>query len=97
MNVMKEPEPGNTTNTPAVRQNVQDGASTKAPMVPRADDEDLAVLMPAAKPRQGGGSVRAVTRDDSLFQLVGIGRSEVEGGVSERKREFLARAYHPKR
>jgi hypothetical protein len=36
---------------------------------------------------------RAITRDDSLFRLIGIAESGIAGGVSEHKHEYVARVY----
>jgi hypothetical protein len=36
----------------------------------------------------------ALTKDDPLFGLVGIGRSSIPGGISGRKHEYLYRMRH---
>jgi hypothetical protein len=62
----------------------------------RTAEGELAVLKPVPKSRnrsRSGG--RPVTRDDSLYKLIGIGRSGSESDASERKHEILAQAYRP--
>ncbi len=93
---MKELKPVNVTSTPEVLHLAQEVARTRVPVMLKTDQEDLAVLMPAAKPKQRSGKSRAVTREDSLFRLIGTGKSGIEGGASERKLEFLARGYRLK-
>lgn len=93
---MKELKPVDVTTTPDVLRLAQEVARSGVPMMLKTDSEDLAVLTPAAKPKRSSGRAKPVTRDDSLFNLIGIGRSKTEGGVSERKHEALARAYRPK-
>ena len=55
----------------------------------------MALLSPVpAKKQKAKG--KAVTSDDALFRLIGIGKSGILGGVSEKKHEYLARAYRPR-
>jgi len=84
------------TNTPDVLRLAEEVARSGVPHVLRTEREELAVVMPVAQGKKRASRSRPVTREDSLFQLVGIGTSGIEGGASERKREFLARAYRPK-
>jgi hypothetical protein len=37
-----------------------------------------------------------MTKDDSLYKLIGIGSSDAESDASERKHEILARTYLPR-
>jgi hypothetical protein len=59
-----------------------------------ATEEEIAVLVPAkrgrAKPATRG---KVLTREDPLFDLIGIGASEVPGGVSGKKHEYPLEAY----
>ena len=93
---MKELKPVNVTTTPEVLRLAQEVARSGVPVMLKTDQEDLAVLSPAAKPKRRSGRAKAVTKDDPLFRLIGIGRSRTEGGVSGNKHEALARAYRPK-
>lgn len=67
--------------------------STREPCVLRRDGENLALLMPPPRPRRKAARGRPLTEDDPLFGLIGIGDRGIEGGVSGKKHEYLARAY----
>jgi len=58
----------------------------------RRDSEDLAVLMPPRTRRQPDRRSRPVAEDDALFELVGIGKSGIPGGISAKKHTYLLRA-----
>lgn len=59
-------------------------------LVLQIGSEDVAVLTFLQKAKTRGG--RAVTSEDALFRLVGIGSSGIPGGVSGHKHEALLRA-----
>jgi hypothetical protein len=69
---------------------------TKQPRILRRADEDLAVLMPAAKRTRGTRKGKPVTEDDPLFRAIGIGHSG-RGDISANKRAYLAEAYAAKK
>lgn len=81
------------TDAPELLRLAEEVRRTGEPRVLRRGAEDLAVLVPAAPAQRRPPRGRALTRDDALFRLVGIGRSEVPGGVSGKKREYLLQAY----
>jgi hypothetical protein len=83
-------------DVPELRHLAEEVRETGEPRVLRRDGEDLAVLMPVKLPRRTSARVRSVTRDDALFRLIGIGKSGIPGGVSDKKHEQLARAYRPR-
>lgn len=91
----KQAIPLNVSDQPELVRLAEEVQATQQPRLLRRDDQDLAVLMPA-KPSRRARQGRPVTREDPLFGLIGIGDSGIEGGVSERKQEFLARAYRPR-
>jgi hypothetical protein len=97
MKTMKELKPVDVTTTPEVLRLAQEVARTRVPVMLKTDQEDLAVLTPAAKPKRRSGKAKPVTEDDPLFSLIGIGRSQTPGGMSARKHEALARVYHPRK
>jgi hypothetical protein len=67
------------------------------PRLLRTDQEELAILVPVPKAtKKRSRRARPLTREDSLFRLIGIGASETESDASERKHEILARAYLPR-
>ena len=68
--------------------------TTQEPCVLQHNDEAIAVVIPAKAPRKRQNHAKAVTREDALFRLIGIGESTVPGGVSSRKHERLAEIYH---
>src|SRR5215216_336833 len=96
MSTMKELKPVDVTTTPDVLRLAQEVARSGVPLMLRTDQEDLAMLTPAPKPKRRSGRAKPVTEDDPLFSLIGIGRSQTPGGMSDRKHEALARAYRPK-
>lgn len=93
---MKELKPVNVTSTPDTLRLAREVARSGVPVLLKTDDEELAVVTPASKPKRRSSRAKAVTKDDPLFGLIGIGRSQTPGGVSEHKHEALARAYRPK-
>jgi hypothetical protein len=61
------------------------------------DGEELAVLMPASKPRRRSGRTAATTIGrDTLLNIIGIGESEEATDIARHKHEYLAEAYQPK-
>jgi excisionase family DNA binding protein len=56
--------------------------------------------VPPKPPRSTGGPSpnrqRLFTRQDSLWDIVGIARSEDQGSVAEHKQQYLAETYMPK-
>lgn len=87
--------PLDVSDQPDLVRLAEEVQTTQQPRLLRRDDRDLAILMPA-KTSHRARKGRPVTREDPLFGLIGIGDSGIEGGVSERKKEFLARAYRPR-
>lgn len=64
---------------------------TREPKVLRKHGEDVALIVPIKPSRRRSG--RPLTEADPLFELIGIGRSGIPGGMSERKREALLKAH----
>ena len=87
------------SDSPEILRLAQEVAESGVGRVLRTADGELAVLRPIRSPRprkRGHRKTGLLTRDDPLFKLIGIGASGIEGGVSERKHEFLAKAYRPR-
>jgi hypothetical protein len=85
------------SDAPEVLRLAQEVAETGVGRVLRTAERELALLMPVPRSRKRARRKDGlVTRDDSLFRLIGIGASGIEGGTSERKHEFLAKAYRPR-
>ncbi len=66
------------------------------PRILRRNGEDSVALTPSPLPTSAPSRARPVTRDDALFRLIGIGKSGIPGGVSEKKHTFLTEAYRPR-
>lgn len=86
------------SNAPDLLQLAEEVAQSGIPRLLRTDQQELGMLVPVSKAIKMKRSQRSrpVTRDDSLFRLVGIGKSDIGGDGSERKHEILARAYRPR-
>lgn len=82
------------TDNPDIRQLAEAVAESGVPLQLETHGEQLAVLHPMPRPTRARRD-RPVTRDDSLFDLIGIGESGGDGSGSERKHEILADAYRP--
>jgi hypothetical protein len=93
--VAKELEAIEIGDLPDLLHLAEEVQRTGRPRLLRRQSEDVAVLMPAPPPRKRPKG-RALTPDDALFRLIGIGKSGIPGGVSGKKHEYLARAYRPK-
>jgi hypothetical protein len=63
------------------------------PRVVTRNDEELVVVSPAKRRRPASKRTQPVTEDDPLFALIGIGASNVPGGLSGRKHEAQAEAH----
>lgn len=74
-------------------QIVEQVQSADQPVVLRKGDEDVAIVRPVKRPgRPGIPRGKAFTKDDSLWNLKGIGRSGVTD-VSENKYKYLSEEY----
>ncbi len=71
---------------------VEEVVTSGEPKVLRRKNKDPAILTPVKPRRRPSARARAVTSDDTLFGLVGIGASGIPGGVSEKKHEYLLKA-----
>jgi uncharacterized protein (DUF433 family) len=54
--------------------------------------EEVSPALPKERVKTRG---KAVTSDDALFRLIGIGKSGIRGGVSGKKHTYLARSSRP--
>ena len=91
----KEPRHIDISSIPELQKLVHEVRQTNEPTILREESEDVALLSPVpAKKQKAKG--KAVTSDDALFRLIGIGKSGIPGGVSGKKHEYLARAYRPR-
>ena len=86
----------NQGDVPALAALAEEVHRTKQPRILRRADEELAVLMPAAKRTRGTRKGKPVTEDDPLFRAIGIGHSG-RGDISANKHAYLAEAYAAKK
>jgi hypothetical protein len=91
----KEPQRIDISSLPELLKLVQEVRTTNEPAVLQQESEDLALLSPVRPASRSTVKAKPVTRDDALFQLIGIGKSGIPGGVSGKKHEYLVRAYRP--
>lgn len=82
------------TNIPELLRLAEDVRTTNEPRLLRRDSEDVAIVQPVKK--AGNRRVprgKPFTKDDPLWNIVGMARSEGPGDVSENKYKYLAEAY----
>jgi len=88
------------SNNPELLRIVEDVRTSNEPRVLQRDHEELAILLPARRPRKVARVPRgkSFTEDDPLWDMVGSGHSGLTD-VSEKKHQYLADAYlaEPKR
>jgi hypothetical protein len=75
------------SDQPALRELVEEVRANGVPVVLQIEREDVAVISPSKKWKKKRSGV--LKPDDPLFDLIGIGRSGIPGGVSGRKHEAL--------
>ena len=92
----KEPQRIDISSLPELLKLVQEVRTTNEPAVLQQESEDLALLSPVRPASHSKTKAKPVTRDDALFRLIDIGKSDIPGGVSGKKHEYLARAYRPR-
>ena len=63
------------------------------PSILRRNGEALAVVKPMKSRRKKASRTQPVTRDDAIFRLIGLGKSGIIGGISEKKHEYFLQAY----
>lgn len=95
MKMSKEIQPINVSDVPELLRIAEEVRASGRPRLLRRDDEDLAMLVPAPPVRRPPSRAKAVTEDDPLFRLIGIGETDVRGGISARKHEYLGKTETP--
>jgi hypothetical protein len=84
------------SSIPELLKLVHEMRQTNEPTILQQASEDVALLSPVPVKKRTKTKGKAVTSDDALFRLIGIGKSGIPGGVSGKKHEYLARAYRPR-
>ena len=90
-----EPKRIDISSIPELMKLVQEVRRTNEPRILQEESEDVAILSPTRPKKRTKTTGKAVTSEDALFRLIGIGKSGIPGGVSGKKHEYLARAYRP--
>ena len=89
----KELKPIDITNSPELLRLAEEIRRTQEPRVLVNEAQELVEVRPVPARRKRSTKGRPVTELDPLFRLIGIGKSDVPGGVSGKNHEYLARAY----
>ena len=89
----KAPKYVDVSQLPEVLAIAEEVRNTQEPRLLKKGDQELAMLVPLGPWAKGRSKSRAVTRGDAIFQLIGIGRSGIAGGISGDKHKRLAEAY----
>ncbi len=87
----------NVSSVPELLRIAEEVRASGRPRLLRRDGEDLAMVVPAHPVRRSPSRAKAVTEDDALFRLIGIGETDVPGGISARKHEYLGQTKMPSR
>ena len=96
MAMAKELKAVDMNDQPRLERPVEQARMSGEPATRRRNGEDSAALMSSPLPPRAPSRARPVTHDDALFRLVGIGKSGIPGGVSEKKHTLLTEAYRPR-
>lgn len=78
------------SNEPALVKLAEEASEIGVSFVLQVNSKDVAFLTPARREKRKGG--QALTSEDALFRLVGIGSSGIPGGISGHKHEALRSA-----
>ena len=89
----KELKPLDITSDPELLRLAEEVRNSGESRVLTRADEELAVVSPMKSIRRRRAKKGPFTKDDALWDIVGIGRSEGPTDVSENKHRYLAEAY----
>lgn len=91
----KELKPVDVANHPELLRLAEEVRATREPRLLRRESEDLAIVTPIRPARQRASRARVLTKDDSLFKIVGIAAlsKDEPTDVSTNKHKYLADAY----
>jgi hypothetical protein len=87
-----KPDPLDISDSEGLAELAEKVQTHKKSFLLRRGSEDLAVIQPARRPRKPIRRARPVMETDSIFDLIGIGKSNIPGGISGRKHEYLAQS-----
>lgn len=83
-------------NLPELLSIAQNVRETGEPCVLTRDGEEIAILSPVPEAPRRQRKTGVVTRNDPLWNIVGMANSEGPGDVSRNKHKYLAEAYATK-
>ncbi len=83
------------SDSPELLRIVEEVQVSQEPCVLQRNGKEVAMVVPTRAPRKRSPRTQPVTQDDALFRLIGIGESQIPGGVSGKKHEYLAQIYRP--
>jgi len=91
----KQVKPIDIGAVPDLLRIVEEANATGETYVLTRAGEELAVLTPVKAPRDKRSRRKSgiITKDDSLWNIVGMGQSEGPGDVSQNKHRYVAEAY----
>lgn len=97
----REPTPIDIGALPELLRIAEEVRATKQPRLLRRDSEDVALLTPVEPPLERAPAGRhggRLTRDDALFNLIGLAAGPDDGAtdVSANKLKYVAEAYTAK-
>ena len=97
--MQKESQSMDITHIPELLRLAEEVQATKEPRVLTRDGEELVVVQPAKAAAAKRGRIprgKPTTPQDPIWKLVGIGKSEGLGDVSQNKYKYLGQAYYDK-
>ena len=89
----KAPKPIDVGRVPELVAIAERVRASGEPCVLTRDGEELAILTAVSSAARRHRKSGVVSRSDSLWNIVGMGRSEGSGDIAENKHKYLAEAY----
>ena len=83
-------------SVPELLRIAQQVKATGEPCLLERENEELAMITPMTRPASPAVRRRKtgiITKDDPIWNIVGMGASEGTGDISENKHKYLAEAY----
>ena len=97
----KDLQPIDITHAPEILRLVEEVARSGVPRVLRRDDQDVAVISPAAPASKRSRHSKPTSERDPLWEIVGIADAadfpDTPKDVSSNKHRYLAEAYDDER
>jgi hypothetical protein len=81
------------SGVPELLRLVEEINATGQPRVLTREGEEVAVLKPSRQSRRSRRKTGVITKEDPIWNLVGIGGSEGPGDIAANKHKYLAEFY----